>query len=69
MKNKMKSNINFEQNINKLLEILVCPKTGGKLKYDKKRNELISLKANLAYPIRDKIPILLEKEAKKLDKN
>ena len=69
MKNKMKSNIKFKQNINKLLEILVCPKTGGKLKYDKKRNELISLKANLAYPIRDEIPILLEKEAKKLDKN
>ena len=66
MKNKMKSNINFEQNINKLLEILVCPKTGGKLKYDKKRKELISLKANLAYPIRDEIPILLEKEAKKI---
>ena len=69
MKNKTKSNIKFEQNINKLLEILVCPKTGGKLKYDKKRKQLISLKANLAYPIRDKIPILLEKEAKKLDKN
>ena len=67
MKNKMKSNIKFEQNINKLLEILVCPKTGGKLKYDKKRKELISLKANLAYPIRDEIPILLEKEAKKID--
>ena len=65
----MKSNIKFEQNINKLLEILICPKTGGKLKYDKKRKELISLKANLAYPIRDEIPILLEKEAKKLDKN
>ena len=65
----MKSNIKFEQNISKLLEILVCPKTGGKLKYDKKRKELISLKANLAYPIRDEIPILLEKEAKKLDKN
>ena len=32
----MKSNIKFEQNINKLLKILVCPKTGGKLKYDKK---------------------------------
>ena len=69
MKNKMKSNIKFEQNITKLLEILVCPKTGGKLRYDKKRKELISLKANLAYPIRDEIPILLEKEARKLDKN
>ncbi len=68
MKNKMKSNIDFEQNINKLLEILVCPKTGGKLRYDKKRKKLISLKANVSYPIRDNIPILLEKEAKKLDK-
>ena len=66
MKKKMKSNINLEQNIDKLLEILVCPKTGGKLKYDKKRKELISLKANLSYPIKDNIPILLEKEAKKL---
>ena len=64
----MKSNINFEQSIDKLLEILVCPKTGGKLKYDKNRKTLISLKANLCYPIRDNIPILLEKEAKKLDK-
>ena len=69
MKNKMKLNIKFEQNIDKLLKILVCPKTGGKLRYDKKRKELISLKANLAYPIRNNIPILLEKEAKKLDKN
>ena len=65
----MKLNIKSEQNIDKLLEFLVCPKTGGKLKYDKKRKELISLKANLAYPIRHNIPILLEKEAKKLDKN
>ena len=68
MKNKMKSNINFEQSIDKLLEILVCPKTGGKLKYDKKKKRLISLKANLSYPIKDNIPILLEKDAKKLDK-
>ena len=37
MKNKIKLNINSEQNIYKLLEILVCPKTGGKLKYDKKK--------------------------------
>ena len=64
----MKSNINFEQSIDKLLEILVCPKTGGKLKYDKKNKRLISLKAKLSYPIKENIPILLEKEAKKLDK-
>lgn len=66
MKNKIKLNINSEQNIYKLLEILVCPKTGGKLKYDKKKNELISLKASLAYPIKNNIPILLEKEARKI---
>ena len=63
MKNKAKLNTNVEQNINKLLEILVCPKTGENLIYDKTKNELISLKANLAYPIRNNIPILLEKEA------
>ena len=68
MKNKMKSNISFEQNIDKLLQILVCPKTGEKLKYDKKRKKLICLKANLSYPIKNNIPVLLEKEAKKLDK-
>ena len=57
MKNKIKLNTNIEQNINKLLEILVCPKTGGKLTIIRK-NELVSLKANLAYPIRNNIPIL-----------
>ena len=49
---KNKLNTNSEDNINRLLEILVCPKTGGKLTYDKKKSELISLRANLAYPIR-----------------
>ncbi len=66
MKNKIKLNTKCDQNINQLLEILVCPKTGGKLIYDKKKNELKSLKANLAYPIRNNIPILLEKEARKI---
>ena len=64
MKNKAKLNTDFEQNINKLLEILACPKTREKLTYDKTKNELISLKANLAYPIRNNIPVLLEKEAR-----
>ena len=66
MKSKIKLNTNTEQNINKLLQILVCPKTGGKLTYDNKKNELISLKADLAYPIKNNIPILLEKEARKI---
>ena len=66
MKNKTKLNTNIEKNINRLLEILVCPKTGGELTYNKNKNELISSKANLAYPIRNNIPILLEKEARKI---
>ena len=66
MKKKIPLNIN-KQNIEKLLKILVCPKTGSSLKYDKEKQELISSKANLAYPIRNKIPILIEKEARKIN--
>ena len=51
----------------KLLEILVCPLTKGPLIYDAERNELISEQANLAYPIRDGIPIMLVDEARPLD--
>jgi uncharacterized protein YbaR (Trm112 family) len=51
----------------KLLEILVCPVSKGKLEYDTIKNELISTKAGLAYPIKDGIPIMLESEARKLD--
>ena len=43
----------------KLLEILVCPLTKGPLRYDAERQELVSEKAKLAYPIRDGIPIML----------
>ncbi len=50
----------------KLLEILVCPLTKGPLRYDSDRNELVSERAGLAYPIRDGIPILLEHEARPL---
>ena len=51
----------------KLLEILVCPLTKGPLTYDRERQELISEKAHLAYPIRDGIPIMLVDEARHLD--
>ena len=66
MKKKIKLDTNVEQNIDELLKILICPKTGSKLLFDKTKNELISKKAKLAYPIRDNIPILLENEARKL---
>ena len=50
----------------KLLEILVCPLTKGRLEYDAATQELISRTAKLAYPIRDGIPIMLPEEARKL---
>ena len=50
----------------KLLEILVCPVTGGPLIYDPRRQELVSRKARLAYPVRDGIPVLVEAQARPL---
>jgi uncharacterized protein YbaR (Trm112 family) len=50
----------------RLLEILVCPLTRAPLVYDRDRNELISAKAQLAYPIRNGIPIMLAEEARSL---
>lgn len=51
----------------KLLEILVCPVTKMPLRYDADRQELISDKAGLAFPIREGVPIMLIDEARKLD--
>jgi hypothetical protein len=50
----------------KLLDILVCPVTKGPLAYDREREELVSLSARLAYPVRDGIPVLIEEEARPL---
>ena len=50
----------------KLLEILVCPVTHTRLRYDAEKQELISEAAGLAYPIRDGIPIMLQDEARPL---
>lgn len=51
----------------RLLEALVCPSTGGRLTYDADRQELISKSANLAYPIRQGIPIMLVDEARAVE--
>ena len=50
----------------KLLELLVCPLTKGRLAYDATAGELVSEKAKLAYPIRDGIPIMLVSEAREI---
>jgi uncharacterized protein len=50
----------------KLLEILVCPVTKEPLLYMRERQELVSKKAGLAYPIRDGIPVMLPDKARVL---
>jgi uncharacterized protein len=48
----------------RLLEVLVCPITKSTLRYDAAAQELIS---ELAFPIRDGIPIMLIDEARRID--
>jgi uncharacterized protein len=50
----------------RMLEALVCPVTQSSLTYDADGKELISTAANLAFPIRDGIPIMLVAEARNL---
>lgn len=50
----------------RLLEILVCPMTKTRLRYDVEAQELISDAAGLAYPIRDGVPIMLIEEAREI---
>jgi len=50
-----------------MLEALICPLTQTSLKYDAEAQELISKAANLAFPIRNGIPVMLADEARKLD--
>jgi hypothetical protein len=49
------------------LELLVCPLTKATLDYDEPRQELISRRANLAYPIRCGVPLLTREAARSLD--
>ncbi len=51
----------------RMLEALICPQTHACLEYDSGSQELISPGANLAYPIRDGIPIMLTDEARQLE--
>lgn len=53
----------------KLLEILVCPVSKGRLTYDRDKNELVSKQAGLAYPIRGGVPIMLASEARELSQD
>ena len=68
MEQSSRANSNSTQPMDpKLLELLGCPLTKSVLRYDAKRQELISSAARLAYPIRDGIPIMLPDEARQID--
>ena len=62
MKNQL---INYTFNT-KLLKILVCPITKQKLTFHKATQTLRSKNANLAYPIKKGIPILIIEKAQKI---
>jgi uncharacterized protein len=51
----------------RMFEALVCPVTQGVLHYDAERGELQSKAANLGFPVRDGIPIMLVSEARALE--
>lgn len=52
----------------RMLELLVCPLTKGRLVLDREAGELVSESARLAYPIRDGVPIMLVSEARQIDR-
>ncbi len=51
----------------KMLEALVCPMTQATLTYDAEKQELVSKSGNLAFPIRNGIPVMLIDEARTLE--
>lgn len=52
-----------------LLTAIACPKCHGQLEYDKQHQQLNCQKDQLAYPIKDGIPVLLTSEAKPLNQS
>lgn len=51
----------------KVLEILVCPVTKTRLRYNPDTKELISSAAGLAFPVRDGVPVLIVNSARALN--
>jgi len=51
----------------RMLEALICPLTQTRLEYDADAQELISRAANLAFPIRNGIPVMLADEGRALE--
>ena len=52
-----------------LLQTLICPVSGGDLIHDIELDELLCEKSQLAYPIKDGIPIMIPGEARQMVEN
>ena len=52
-----------------LLSAIACPKCHGQLEYDKQHQQLNCQNDQLAYPIKDGIPVLLASEANPLNQS
>ncbi len=50
----------------KLFEILACPLCKGELRYQQDADELICRPCGLAFPVKDDVPVMLEKQARTL---
>ena len=50
----------------RLLDVLVCPSCKGPLRLDEKTQELICRPDQMAFPIRDGIPIMWTAEARSI---
>ena len=49
-----------------LLRLLVCPACKQQLDYHKRQSELVCTACQLAYPVRNGIPVLLKMDARRL---
>ncbi len=49
-----------------LLDILVCPKCKGELEYRAEESELVCHCCDLAFPVKDDIPVMLIEEARRI---
>lgn len=49
-----------------LLAKLVCPVTRTPLRVDVERSELVSDAAGLAFPVRDGVPVMVVREARRV---
>ena len=59
----MSDHVEFDR---RMLEALICPVSHTTLDYKADAQELVSKAANLAFPIRNGIPIMLVDEARKI---